>query len=95
MVYEIIFDPAAERDLDGVQKRQLSKIKNRIDRLAHDPQPPGSKKLGDGKNGLIFRVRQGEFRIVYETVSKKLVVLILMIGSRRDIYNRLSRRRGL
>jgi mRNA interferase RelE/StbE len=55
-----------------------------MDKLAQDPRPPGAKKL-HGEPGL-FRVRAGDYRVIYTVRDKVLLVLVLAIGHRRDVY---------
>ncbi len=86
MSYDIEFSPAAVRQLrklDGVARRR---IKAAIELLSDDPRPPGAKKLvgGDGE----WRVRTGDYRIVYEVRDHVLLVLVLAVGHRREIYRR-------
>ena len=55
----------------------------RIDALAEDPRPPGCEKpSGDEK----YRVRQGDYRILYEIVDQALLVTVVKVGKRRDVY---------
>lgn len=86
MSYDIEFSSAAVRQLrklDGVARRR---IKAAIELLSDDPRPPGAKKLvgGDGE----WRVRTGDYRIVYEVRDHVLLVLVLAVGHRREIYRR-------
>ncbi|WP_347030696.1 type II toxin-antitoxin system RelE family toxin [Brevibacterium paucivorans] len=86
MSYDIELSPAAVRQLrklDGVARRR---IKAAIELLSDDPRPPGAKKLvgGDGE----WRVRTGDYRIVYEVRDHVLLVLVLAVGHRREIYRR-------
>jgi len=52
--------------------------------LAEDPRPRGSKKLSGYED--VFRIRVGRFRVLYSVAKKRLVILILKIGHRRDVY---------
>ena len=69
------------RKLDGPARRRVQAA---IELLAVDARPPGAKKLagGDGE----WRVRTGDYRIVYEIRDDVLFVLVLAVGHRRDIY---------
>lgn len=64
------------------------RIKQRIDSLAQNPYPSGIKKL-EGEDEL-YRLRVGDYRILYQVKGKILLVLIVGIGHRRDIYRRLG-----
>ncbi len=86
MSYDIEFSPAAVRQLrklDGAARRRIMAA---IELLSDDPRPPGAKKLvgGDGE----WRVRTGDYRIVYEVRDHVLLVLVLAVGHRREIYRR-------
>jgi mRNA interferase RelE/StbE len=63
-------------------------IKRRIESLAYDPTPPGSKKIQgvtDGENP-VHRVRQGDYRILYSIRNNPGEIVILYIGHRKDVY---------
>jgi mRNA interferase RelE/StbE len=59
----------------------------RLDALSHDPRPAGCERLSGIEN--LFRVRVGDYRIVYEIADDILVVLVIRIGHRSDVYRRL------
>ena len=63
----------------GIQTR----ISAAIDALATDPRPSGAKKL---KGSEFYRIRVGDYRIVYEIRNRQLVVLVIRIGHRKEIY---------
>jgi mRNA interferase RelE/StbE len=85
-VYEVEISSAAERDLEKIPKEDiLSRIDSSIQALKENPHPPHqSRKLEGSKNQ--WRIRIGEYRIVYEIDKKNHVVTILKIGLRKDIY---------
>lgn len=92
MAYRIEFSPAAERELKKLSSK-LSKRDKRllvqcIQSLADNPRPEGSKKLLGTKD--IYRVRSGNYRVVYTVRSRKLLVLILKVADRKDIYDRIK-----
>jgi len=82
--YQIELTPAARRDLKSVPARVRKQIDKQILALAENPYPPGSKKLR-AVEGL-HRVRVGDYRILYIVEAKRLVVVIVTIGHRRDVY---------
>ena len=84
MTYKIEFSRAAEDQFSKLPQKESKKIAKRIDKLASDPFPPKCEKL-EGEDG-IYRVRQGDYRILYSVFEKKLIVLVLKIGHRREIY---------
>ncbi len=86
MTYRVEVAPAAVRQLRKLDPTARRRIQAAIELLAHEPRPSGAKKLagGDGE----WRVRTGDFRIVYEINDNFLLVLVVAVGHRRDIYRR-------
>lgn len=87
--YELVYDADALKFLESAPPRKIKgQIKRRIDALANDPIPSGARKLQGmtRKNGPIYRVRQGRYRIVYEVRDDTREVIILVIDHRKDIY---------
>jgi mRNA interferase RelE/StbE len=81
---EIRFTRAAERGLSALPKATQRLIDARILSLADDPHPPGSKKL-QGMDGT-YRLRVGDYRVLYQVDEGRLVVLIVDVGHRKDVY---------
>lgn len=73
----------AFRKLDPLARRRLARV---IDALAIEPRPPNARKL-EGEPDL-YRVRTGDYRVIYAIRDRVLVVLVVAIGHRRDIYRR-------
>lgn len=86
MTYRIELSPAAVRQLRKLDNNARRRIQAAIELLADQPRPAGAKKLvgGDGE----WRVRTGDYRIVYEIRDDVLLVLVLAVGHRREIYRR-------
>ncbi len=84
MSYSIVFKPRARRDLAKLEKTIAERIARAIDGLATQPRPNGCKKLAD-EDGL-WRIRVGDYRIVYQIEDDRLRVLIVSLGHRRDVY---------
>lgn len=84
MSYRITLTKAAARELAAVPKPVLKRIDACITGLANDPLPPGVKKLKNS-NGM-YRVRVSDYRIVYRMEQEVLVILIVRIGHRREVY---------
>ncbi len=83
--YKILIKPSAKKELEKLPKKDLQKIVVKIKNLSSEPRPEGSEKLSaDDK----FRIRQGNYRIVYSIEDDKLIVLVVKIGHRRDIYRK-------
>jgi len=81
--YELLFKKSVAKDLRAFPKTHVARIMQRIRALADDPRPHGSEKLSGLER---YRVRQGAYRIIYEIRDRQLVVLIVKIGHRRDVY---------
>jgi mRNA interferase RelE/StbE len=84
--YLLRIAPRAERDLARLPEAVRSRIVARIRLLASDPRPHGTKKLSGEED--FYRVRVGDYRIVYEIQDKRLVVLVAKVGHRRAVYRR-------
>ncbi|MFY9674003.1 MAG: type II toxin-antitoxin system RelE/ParE family toxin [Terriglobales bacterium] len=84
MPYAIEFTNSARREFEALDRASQRRIAPRIDALATHPFPSGAKKL-QGERGL-FRIRAGDYRIVYQVDGKRITVLILKIGHRREVY---------
>lgn len=84
MSYSIRFVGSAERALANITKRDQKKIALRIDALALDPRPPGSRKLVGGTNE--YRIRIGDYRVVYSVEDRRVLVIVIRIAHRKDIY---------
>ena len=83
--YEVVFKRSVAKDLRAFPKDDIKRVMERIHSLAEDPRPPGCEKL----SGLDrYRLRQGSYRIVYEIEDTRLVVLVVKVGHRRDVYRR-------
>ena len=87
MTYKIIVQPSAARDLRKLSREIQIRIGRRLDKLANEPHPADAKTL-KGNEGFL-RVRVGDYRIVYTIREKILVVLVVRIGHRKDIYRKL------
>lgn len=83
--YELVVRPSVQKDVESIPKRDLERILARIESLRDDPRPVGSVKL----SGLeYYRIRQGNYRIVYEVEDRRLIVAIIKVGHRRDVYRK-------
>lgn len=81
--YKITFKKSVSKDFKSIPKSDVIKILKKIDSLAIDPRHVGCIKLSEQNN---YRVRQGLFRIVYEIRDFELVVQVIKIGHRSDVY---------
>lgn len=81
--YELRFRASVAKDLRGIPKSDIQRILARIETLRDDPRPPASEKLsGDEK----YRIRQGDYRILYGIDDNTVIVEIVKVGHRRDVY---------
>ena len=84
MTYRIELTPAARRDLAALSHEVLRRIDAHIRALAQNPHPPGAKKL-QGSEGF-FRIRVGDYRVIYMVERHQLIIVIVRIGHRRAVY---------
>ncbi len=87
MAYSVELTPQAARDLKRLNARNRVRVAARIDRLSADPRPQGATKLKGAED--LFRIRIGEYRLIYRIQKEILVVLVVRIGDRKEIYRRL------
>jgi mRNA interferase RelE/StbE len=84
MAYRIQFKPAALRQFESLPRDVQKRLAPRIDALAQDPYPHGCKKLSAEAD--LWRIRVGDYRVVYQVQKSVLLILVLAIGHRRDVY---------
>ena len=85
MDYTIHFEKAAIRVLKKLPPDVSEQLRRVIEPLASQPRPPGCLKLKGSSN--LWRIRSGDYRIIYQIQDARLIVLIVDVGHRRDIYN--------
>lgn len=83
--YKIVIKQSVAKDLRPIPNKDVKRILHRIEKLAQDPRPSGSEKLSGEEK---YRVRQGNYRILYRIEDEIVTVFIVKIGHRRDIYQR-------
>lgn len=84
MAHRIEFTPAAVRELQALPRPAQQRIKTAIDALAETPRPPGVKKLVAEEN--LYRIRVGDYRVLFQVQDRQLLVLIVKVGHRSQIY---------
>lgn len=84
MRHTVAIASSARRDLKRIRGRTLRRIADAIDALADNPRPPGVVKLA-GEDDL-YRIRVGDYRLVYQIQDDRLIVLVVRIGHRREVY---------
>ncbi|MBM4300214.1 MAG: type II toxin-antitoxin system RelE/ParE family toxin [Deltaproteobacteria bacterium] len=82
--YRLLIKPSAVKDIEAIPlKRDRQRVVERISKLAEDPRPSGSEKIsGQDK----YRVRQGRYRILYTIEDQDLLVQVVKVGHRKDVY---------
>jgi mRNA interferase RelE/StbE len=83
--YRIEFRPAAYRDLKDLPKDILDRISRKISALAENPRPPGVEKLA-GSGEAFYRIRVGDYRVIYKIGDKVLRIIIIRVKHRREAY---------
>ena len=84
MLYSISYVPSAAKTIRRLDKSTARRLLEAIDGLAIDPRPPGCIQL-KGDRGE-FHIRVGDYRVVYDVQNDELVVLVLRVGHRREVY---------
>jgi len=85
--YVVAYDPKAVKELGRLEKPVVRRIVTAVDELAHQPRPAGSRRLV-GHEGL-WRIRVGDYRVVYTIRDAELLVLALRIGHRGNVYRQM------
>ncbi|HXB40071.1 MAG TPA: type II toxin-antitoxin system RelE/ParE family toxin [Bacteroidia bacterium] len=83
-MYRISIDKKAYKELAHLPKKDYAKIVDSIYKLAENPKPYGYKELKGYPDH--FRIRQGNYRIIYNIVRKALIINVIKIGHRKDVY---------
>lgn len=81
--YRIEITSSAAKELSHLPRKDLQRIAARVQALADDPRPPGSRKLCAQER---YRIRQGDYRMLYQIEEDVLVVYVVKIAHRRDVY---------
>jgi len=81
--YKIEIKKSAIKELNSIPKNDLNKILNRIKSLSSDPRPPGCIKLTNRED---YRIRAGNYSIVYSINDEVLIIIVIKIGHKKEIY---------
>ena len=81
--YEIVLRKSVRKDLEPIPKRDVQRILTDIAALANDPRPPQSCKLSGSEK---YRLRCGTYRVLYEIQDAVLIVCLVKVGHRREVY---------
>lgn len=85
MNYRLEYESGVLRSIERLPRKLQKRILDKIGSLATDPRPHGSIKLA---NQEAYRIRVGDYRIIYTIFDDRLVVLVIDVGHRRDVYRR-------
>jgi mRNA interferase RelE/StbE len=86
MTYEIIITKSIQKQLDNLPNNIQERVYDKISQLAEEPRPDGVVKLKGYDNE--YRIRIGDYRLVYEIQDEQLIVLLLQCKHRRDVYKK-------
>jgi mRNA interferase RelE/StbE len=82
--YRLSIKPSAAKEIESIPKKDRLRVIKRINGLSENPRPSGCEKLtGHGK----YRVRQGDYRIVYSVSDEEPIVLVVKVANRREVYS--------
>ncbi len=81
--YRIVFKTSVVKDFRQIPKKDVQRILKRIDSLKEDPRPAGVEKLSGAEK---YRLRQGNYRILYRIEDEIITVTIVKVGHRSDVY---------
>ena len=82
--YRLLIKPSAVKDIEAIPlKRDRQRVVERISKLAEDPRPSESEKISGQEK---YRVRQGRYRILYAIEDQDLIVQVVKVGHRKDVY---------
>jgi mRNA interferase RelE/StbE len=81
--FELQIKPSAVKDIEALPQKDRRRIIARIQGLSSDPRPPGCERLSGHE---LYRVRQGNYRVLYTVQDADVVVVVVRIGHRREVY---------
>ena len=85
--YQVIISAPAKRNLKKLSYSLQKRIEAKIAALSTNPRPAGVKALKSSDN--LLRLRVGEYRVVYKVEDKRLIVIVIQVGHRREVYRKL------
>lgn len=86
-MYQVEFTKSADKQFKKLQPQFQAQLQKTIDTLKENPRPQGYTKLS-GVNPAMYRVRSGNFRIIYSIKDNELMVYLLKVGHRKEIYKK-------
>jgi mRNA interferase RelE/StbE len=88
MTYVVELSPTAVRQLKKLDRQIQIRVFGRIEKLKSDPRP-GTATILKGTDDTLYRVREGDYRIIYTIEDDQLIVLVIRIGHRSEVYRNL------
>jgi mRNA interferase RelE/StbE len=85
MAYIVEFAPAARRQLKKLDRPVQKRVLKRVEKLENQPRPKTAETL-KGTTETVYRVREGDYRIIYTIEDDRLIVLVVRIGHRSEVY---------
>ncbi len=86
MKYRVQIAEKIEKKFKRIPRKEKDRIIKKIDLLAENPRPETCKKLQGSKKSPLYRIRVGNYRIIYTIQDKVLLVLVVDVGNRKDVY---------
>ena len=83
--FKVLIKSSAAKEIEALPRKDRSRIATKIEGLAGNPRPPGSEKLSGEEK---YRLRQGDYRILYSIQDAAATITIVKVGHRRDVYRR-------
>ncbi len=81
--YRLVIRRSAGKEIEALPSRDRRRVVTKIQGLAANPRPAGCDKLSGEEK---YRLRQGDYRILYEIADRELIVTVVKVGNRRDVY---------
>ena len=81
--YRLLIKPSAVKELEALPAKDRRRLVQRLQTLSDDPRPPGCEKLSGHP---LYRIRQGNYRVLYSVEDEALVVLVIKVGHRREVH---------
>jgi mRNA interferase RelE/StbE len=80
----VLIKKSAVKEIEALPEQNKRRVGAIIDGLANEPRPHGSQKIHGASN--VYRQRDGDYRVVYEIMDRELVVTVVQVGNRREVY---------
>ena len=84
--YNIEWRPSTKKDLKRISKAEVHRIIQSVESLSDQPRPPGSRKLSGSDS--TYRIRIGNYRVIYEIHDEVILIEVVKVGHRKDVYRK-------